>query len=179
MQFTKIQRFNNFHTWWNIIVDWCRRGKSNKSNVIFEGVWIPLRVSPSVVWGDLNPAFSIKKIPQKNLPTYWAHWRPWYYGHQAWCHSRRHLQHSGLLSAQRSLISRNLHRTWIKKYCSDGDLWKANHYHQASSIKSEAIHGHLCSTASPPPTMKVETLSGPLVGSSLLPQVLSWKHHKS
>ena len=45
------------YTWWNVIIDWCWGWQLNKGNVVFQGVWVPQRVSPSVVRGDFNPKF--------------------------------------------------------------------------------------------------------------------------
>ena len=45
------------HTWWNVIIDWCWGWQLNKGNIIFQGVWVPQWVSPSVVGGDFDPAF--------------------------------------------------------------------------------------------------------------------------
>ena len=119
-------------TWWNVTVDWSWRRKFYESDVIWKGVRVPQRVSPSVVGTDFNPgninvSSECREVKQKtSLGTCWAHLRPWYCELQAWCRSRKRRQHSVPRSARRSPISMNLHRTWTGQ-SGWQQKWKAAH----------------------------------------------------
>ena len=64
-------------TWWNVTVDWSWRRKFYESDVIWKGVRVPQRVSPSVVGTDFNPgninvSSECREVKQKTSRQVWA-----------------------------------------------------------------------------------------------------------